>query len=43
MALRQYLVEFGMTPSSRTRVTPPADKPPTANPLDRFTQPRTIQ
>jgi hypothetical protein len=27
MALRQYLVEFGMTPSARSRVKVPSAKP----------------
>lgn len=39
MAIRQYLVEFGMTPAARSRVQPSADAPP-ANPIDRFTKPR---
>ena len=41
MALRQYLVEFGMTPAARDRAKPAGDsqqKP--VNPLDRFTKPR---
>lgn len=41
MALRQYLVEFGMTPSARNRVTPHSDEDRRAeNPLDRFTKAR---
>lgn len=41
MALRQYLVEFGMTPAARTRVTPStADAPPAASAIDRFTRAR---
>jgi len=40
MALRQYLVELGMTPAARSRVTPSADALPAATPLDRFTKPR---
>jgi len=38
MAIRQYLVEFGMTPAARGRVTASASREPatTANPLDRF-------
>lgn len=43
MAIRQYLVEFGMTPAARTRVSGgrrDGDRPP-VNPLDRFTQPKT--
>jgi P27 family predicted phage terminase small subunit len=39
MAIRQYLVEFGMTPAARTRVEPAAAAP-VANPIDRFTRPR---
>jgi P27 family predicted phage terminase small subunit len=42
MAIRQYLVEFGMTPAARTRVSPgrrESDRTP-VNPLDRFTQPK---
>lgn len=42
MAIRQYLVEFGMTPAARTRVSGgrrEGDRPP-VNPLDRFTQPK---
>lgn len=34
MALRQYLVEFGMTPSARTRIKLPADQ--TADPFAEF-------
>lgn len=40
MAIRQYLVEFGMTPAARTRVSQgrrESDRA-IANPLDRFTQ-----
>lgn len=40
MALRQYLVELGMTPAARSRVLPAADSAPPVNPLDRFTKPR---
>ncbi len=40
MALRQYLVEFGMTPAARSRESPSADATPAANPLDRFTKTR---
>jgi len=41
MALRQYLVEFGMTPAARTRVTAQPDEAHTPlNPLDRFTKGR---
>jgi phage terminase small subunit len=39
MALRQYLVEFGMTPAARSRVTPTDESTP-VNPLDRFTKAR---
>jgi P27 family predicted phage terminase small subunit len=39
MAVRQYLVELGMTPAARSRVEPSPDAAP-ANPLDRFTKPR---
>jgi hypothetical protein len=39
MALRQYLVEFGMTPAARNRVTP-ADAVQPANPIDQFTKAR---
>jgi hypothetical protein len=39
MAVRQYLIELGMTPAARNRVQPSADAP-TENPLDRFTKPR---
>lgn len=35
MALRQYLVEFGMTPSARTRVKVP-DKPDSSDPFAEF-------
>jgi Phage terminase, small subunit. len=41
MALRQYLVEFGMTPAARTRVTAqPDDAHTPVNPVDRFTKAR---
>ncbi len=40
MAIRQYLVEFGMTPAARTRVPANDDNEPAANPLDRFTKTR---
>lgn len=40
MALRQYLVEFGMTPAARGRVQPAPDTTPAARPVDRFIQPR---
>jgi phage terminase small subunit len=40
MALRQYLVEFGMTPAARSRVQPSPDAPTPASPIDRFTKPR---
>ena len=41
MALRQYLVELGMTPAARSRVQPSAvDDPTPTNPVTRFTQPR---
>lgn len=36
MAVRQYLVEFGMTPSARTRVKASGDPSKPANPLDKF-------
>ena len=36
MAIRQYLIEFGMTPSARNRVKVPKDAAPPANPLDKF-------
>lgn len=36
MAIRQYLVEFGMTPSARNRVKVPKGQLPTSNPLDKF-------
>src|SRR6185295_1946123 len=39
MALRQYLVEFGMTPAARTRVDQQPEAEP-ESPLDRFTKPR---
>lgn len=39
MALRQMLVEFGMTPAARSRVQPAADAP-IASAIDRFTKPR---
>lgn len=39
MAIRQFLVELGMTPAARSRVQPSADAPQ-ANPIDRFTKPR---
>jgi P27 family predicted phage terminase small subunit len=44
MAIRQYLVEFGMTPAARTRVSPGrrADDRAPVNPLDRFTQPKRV-
>jgi len=44
MAIRQYLVEFGMTPAARTRVSGgrrEGDHAP-VNPLDRFTQPKKL-
>lgn len=34
MAIRQFLVEFGLTPSARTRIKLPATKP--ADPFDEF-------
>lgn len=37
MAIRQYLVEFGMTPAARSRVKPTADAKKSANPLDEYT------
>lgn len=38
MAIRQYLVEFGMTPAARTRVqAQPDEAAQAANPLARFT------
>lgn len=40
MAIRQFLVELGMTPAARGRVQPSADAPQPTNPLDRFTHPR---
>jgi phage terminase small subunit len=40
MAVRQYLVELGMTPAARSRVTPSPDALPAATPLDRYTKPR---
>lgn len=41
MAIRQYLVEFGMTPAARTRVTAQPDEAHTVpNPLDQFTKAR---
>ena len=36
LALRVYLVEFGLTPASRGRVTLPRDGPPTKSKLERF-------
>jgi phage terminase small subunit len=39
MAVRQYLVELGMTPAARSRVEPSADAPP-ASPIDKYTKPR---
>lgn len=36
MAIRTYLVEFGMTPSARNRVKVPKAAAPPANPLDKF-------
>lgn len=42
MAIRQYLVEFGMTPAARTRVQPAGDTTPVTNPVDRFTKPRLV-
>ena len=39
-ALRVYLVEFGMTPAARSRVTPASDGKAPANPLDRFLKTR---
>jgi hypothetical protein len=35
MALRQYLVEFGMTPAARSRVKVP-DAPAAADPFAEF-------
>lgn len=40
MALRQYLVELGMTPAARSRVTPAPDATPPAAAIDRFTKPK---
>ena len=40
MALRQMLVEFGMTPAARSRVQPAPGVDPPPSPIDRFTQPR---
>lgn len=39
MALRSYLVEFGMTPSARTRVKPPP-APAAADPMAEFDDPK---
>lgn len=36
MALRQFLVEFGMTPAARTRVKPSPSAPAAADPDDAF-------
>jgi P27 family predicted phage terminase small subunit len=38
MAIRQYLVELGMTPAARSRVKP-ADAPPEADPFAEFDAP----
>jgi phage terminase small subunit len=40
MAVRQYLVELGMTPAARSRVQPSPDAAPQTSPIDRFTRPR---
>jgi len=38
-ALRGYLVEFGMTPAARSRVTTVGDAPAPADPFDEFDKP----
>lgn len=38
MALRQYLVEFGMTPAARTKVTVVTPVSPTTDPTDPFAE-----
>ena len=40
MAIRQYLVEFGMTPAARSRVQPAPDATPAVDPVARYTRPR---
>lgn len=40
MAVRQFLVEFGMTPAARSRVQPAVDTEKPVSPLDRFMRTR---